>query len=98
MEDNTYICAMCKGEFVKGWTDEEAENEGKRFFGEIPESEKAVVCDDCFNKIHPNKFPIATQIAKRELEELQKSTRELLLFGETMRFVPKHPQKPRNQS
>lgn len=62
--DNTYICAMCGEEFEKGWTDEEAEAEAKEFYGKIPESEKAIVCDDCFNKIHPNKFPITTKITK----------------------------------
>ncbi len=46
-----YICEMCGGKFVKGWTDEEANAEAQELFGEIPEIEKAIVCDDCFNKL-----------------------------------------------
>lgn len=57
MKENEYKCAMCKGVFNKGWTDEEAKEESKGYFGEWADQDLEVVCDDCFNKIHPTKYP-----------------------------------------
>jgi len=67
MED-TYVCEICGGEFEKGWPDEEAQAETKKLFGNISKVDLSVICDDCFNKIHPAKFPIAAKIAKARLE------------------------------
>ena len=50
MRENEYKCASCGGIFEKGWSDEEAEKEQKEIWGNIPESEKVVICDDCFNR------------------------------------------------
>lgn len=60
----TYTCEMCGKTYEKGRTDEEAIAEMKEHFGEVPKEEQATICDDCFNKIHPDKFPIATRISK----------------------------------
>lgn len=58
MKDNEFQCVMCKGVFTKGWSEEEALAEAERTFGK-PVSEwkqgAQVVCDDCYNKIHPFK-------------------------------------------
>jgi hypothetical protein len=40
--------------FEKGWTDEEADQECSKNFGEIPENEKAVICDDCYKEFMKN--------------------------------------------
>ena len=51
MKNNQYRCAVCKGLFVKGWSDEEAESEyADNFPGETLE-EAELVCDDCYQTI-----------------------------------------------
>ena len=42
---------MCKGEFEKTWSDEEALQEMKENFGNVSEEEREIVCDNCFNKL-----------------------------------------------
>jgi hypothetical protein len=44
----TYICELCRQEFGKVWTDEEALAESRETFGPIAPDERAVVCDDCY--------------------------------------------------
>ena len=56
MKKNEYQCAKCRGIYEKGWTDEEALEEQESIFGKIPEQEKAVICDDCFNEMK-HSFP-----------------------------------------
>ena len=51
MLPNEYRCANCGGVFEKTWSDEDAIAEMKDNFGDLPESERAVVCDDCFHAI-----------------------------------------------
>lgn len=51
---NTYTCAICKGEFEKGWSDEEAVAEKDSYWGDVPLDECGVICDDCWNKIRPD--------------------------------------------
>jgi hypothetical protein len=46
----TYVCAMCKGEFTKGWSEEEAIEELDALWG-VSKEECDVVCDDCFKLI-----------------------------------------------
>lgn len=43
-----YVCMACNQEQEKGWTDDEAMEESKQLFGELPTEELAIVCDDCF--------------------------------------------------
>lgn len=67
MSDNEYKCAMCGGVFGKTWTDEEALVETEEYFGKGWKQEYLdVVCDDCFNKIHPAEHPVEVEISKRE--------------------------------
>ena len=46
-----YDCAMCKGTYVKTWSDKEALNEAERDFGTIPTAERAIVCNVCYKQI-----------------------------------------------
>lgn len=48
MKSNEYKCALCKEVFNKGWSDEEAQAEALEVFGEIPQDQQEVVCDDCY--------------------------------------------------
>ena len=55
---DSFKCAICRKTFLKGWTDGEAKREFNNFFGEeFSESETTLVCDDCFQNIHPRKHP-----------------------------------------
>lgn len=47
---DTFTCASCGNTYPKGWTDEEAEVESKALWGDMPASEMAVICDDCFKR------------------------------------------------
>jgi len=51
-----YTCAICKGVFDKVTPEDEALAELKEFFGDIPVDECEIVCDDCWEKIRPDKF------------------------------------------
>lgn len=59
MKANQYQCAMCKGVFDKGWSDEEANQELIDNFGkDIAENEPLdIVCDPCYQKIKPSDNP-----------------------------------------
>jgi len=58
---------MCGEEFEEGWTDEEAQAEMKENFGEnITKEDCEVICDDCYEKIKPSKYPEILALAKFE--------------------------------
>jgi hypothetical protein len=63
--DNTYECAMCGETYEKTWSDEEAIAEMNQYFGDVPVEDCDVVCDDCFQKIHPKDHPEEVAAAKR---------------------------------
>ena len=46
-----YICSICKNEYEKKWSDEEAIEEMNDNFGDIPTSDCGIVCDDCYKKM-----------------------------------------------
>lgn len=48
MNSNEYKCALCKGVFEKGWSDEEALKEKDELWSGISIEECDLVCDDCF--------------------------------------------------
>ena len=48
---NEYTCDDCSETFEKTRTDEEALKELEDNFGVIPKDQRAIVCDDCYNKI-----------------------------------------------
>jgi len=50
---DTYKCAACDGVFEKEWSDDEAMDESRDLFGDVPQSNLAVVCDDCFKAMSP---------------------------------------------
>lgn len=51
-EPGKYVCAECGGEFDKGWTDDEAEAEYTATFADLPpDTDRALVCDDCFKRL-----------------------------------------------
>ena len=56
MKKDSYVCAICKQEFEKGWTDEEAIEEKNILFGQDKLLEDCgIICDDCFKRfIEPN--------------------------------------------
>jgi len=52
-----YVCKMCKRKFKIDLIEyEEAKNEMKELWGDIPLEEQVIICDDCFNKIPPKKL------------------------------------------
>lgn len=60
LKPNEYKCAHCSGVFVKGRSDEDANAESEKYFGVKSASDRddfAIVCDDCFNKMHPKDNP-----------------------------------------
>lgn len=50
-----FECAMCHGTFETDRPHEEALAEAKQYYGEIKPDDQAIVCDDCFMKIHPER-------------------------------------------
>ena len=46
----TFTCAICNGEFEKGWSEEEAEAELSKNFPGFNKEECDQVCDDCYKK------------------------------------------------
>ena len=50
MENNEFKCELCHNIYIKGWTDEEANDELEKNFSIDPE-ECGTVCDDCYNEI-----------------------------------------------
>ena len=67
-----FVCALCGGTFNKGRPDEEAIAEMEEIFGPVPESERAIICDDCYQKIHPARaHPSRSQKARKELQKRQ---------------------------
>lgn len=48
-EPRTYTCASCGGTFDEEWTEAEAQAEAAaNGWGDVPMSEMAKVCDDCY--------------------------------------------------
>lgn len=47
----TYKCDVCGKVYLKGQTDEEARAEYEQNFPQTQGDEKAVVCDDCYQRL-----------------------------------------------
>ena len=47
-----YTCASCGATFEKGWSDEESAAEREEVFPGLPESECALVCEDCYRALN----------------------------------------------
>ena len=70
IKENEYKCASCDGVFEKSWSDEEAKEEAEGYFGKPVEKWKddpVLVCDDCYNKMHPKDNPEAVKRAKEQI-------------------------------
>ena len=48
---NEFQCALCKGIFEKGWSDEEAAKECQEKIPEFAGEPVDVVCEDCYQKM-----------------------------------------------
>ena len=57
-----YTCEMCGGRFGKTWTDDEVLAECEQYFGVVAPEDRVVVCDDCYQAIHPANHP--TEVVK----------------------------------
>ena len=75
MKDNEFKCAMCKGIFEKAWSEEESLAELKSYFGEISKEDCEVICDDCFQRVHPAKHPEIVNAVKQELTLLKQGVK-----------------------
>lgn len=53
--ENEYKCVRCGNVYEKGWSDEESLNEMKELWGDLPKEDRDVICNDCFNEIHPER-------------------------------------------
>lgn len=50
----TFVCCKCGGSFPFSEEDDAAAMEESRsFFGDVPQEELAIVCDGCWEVIHP---------------------------------------------
>ena len=57
LNENEFQCAMCKGIFNKGVSDEEADKEMKENFGDVT-GPIDVICDNCYKAITIDRKPI----------------------------------------
>jgi DNA-directed RNA polymerase subunit RPC12/RpoP len=60
-ELSKYKCSLCHRIFKDKWTEKERLKEMKEVWGDIPESERVIICDDCYN-----------QIEKEEIKKIRK--------------------------
>lgn len=50
---NLFTCELCRRTFEANWSEDEAEAESESFFGKRPPEDLAVICDDCWLRVHP---------------------------------------------
>jgi hypothetical protein len=50
-KEREYVCELCKGTFVSGWSEAEAKAEYQENFGAGGDEPPSVVCDDCYRRI-----------------------------------------------
>lgn len=63
-------CAQCQKVFQSSWSDEEAKKEAEEIFGKHPDDwndEQVVICDDCFQRMHPLNHPDFLEESKKHL-------------------------------
>ena len=57
----TFKCAMCKQEFGKGWSDDQAlEALAKTYGQEVPLAECTIFCDDCYKRLQAVRQPMGS--------------------------------------
>ena len=65
--DRDYTCAICGETFHSDWSEEEAQTELHEQFGEDASVEDCVkVCDDCWEKVRPDRNPEALEAWRKE--------------------------------
>ena len=64
--DEKFTCSICKGVFNKEWSDDEALAELKDFFGEISTANCALVCDDCWEEVRPDKHGFTLPVREND--------------------------------
>jgi hypothetical protein len=71
-----FICAICKGTFNKGWSDEEARQERLEIFGNAFKDEDCVlVCDDCYVK--PLSYKELRAKTRKDMADVYRHMRKL---------------------
>lgn len=66
---NQFRCVGCRKVFNKGWSDEDAMAEAVANFGQgLASVSTDLMCDDCYNEIHPHKHP--DKVAAAVLEHM----------------------------
>ncbi|MEK6882893.1 MAG: hypothetical protein AABY22_24935 [Nanoarchaeota archaeon] len=55
MKKNEFKCDKCEKIYQYGWTKKEALKEMRELWGEILEKNRVLICDDCWQEIHPEK-------------------------------------------
>lgn len=69
LRPNQFRCVGCKKIYNKGWSDEEAMAEAVANFGQgLASASTDLMCDDCYNEIHPHKHP--DKVASAVLEHM----------------------------
>lgn len=53
--NDEYTCVLCRETFTKGRPDEEAIAEHEHYFGPFDPATAEIVCDKCWQKIHPER-------------------------------------------
>ena len=71
---NHFCCEMCGGVFEKeDGGDERAraefEENKKKYFGEVPETDTSIICDDCYQKIRPDEHPKEVELYRKLVSE-----------------------------
>ena len=65
----TYECAMCGGTIEEVTPEADMLEEMRGHFGEVPESERVIVCDDCYKAMDPATHPEEVQAAIQKLRQ-----------------------------
>lgn len=63
---------MCKETFIETVSEEKAKAELKEFFGDISTNECDIVCDDCWQKIRPDKHGFSLPVTEDTYIEINK--------------------------
>jgi len=50
-EGDRYTCEHCRGEFIATTDDKQELSETRRLFGDVPEEDRARICDACFEEM-----------------------------------------------
>lgn len=63
-----YKCAVCGGVFERTTPEDEARAELKEFFGDVSVDDCDIVCDDCWEKVRPDKHGFDLPVSEEDLK------------------------------